>query len=112
MNELTRLVKTYRLTAGLTERVHLAEEIFRLIEPDLRLFVFGSVPQQIIGAYNLATDFVLGDYGVDPVDGRVWAVVNHNSEFGAAVITQAVPEPSAFVLLGLATLALARRRRR
>jgi DNA-directed RNA polymerase specialized sigma24 family protein len=43
MDELIKLVKTYRLTAGLAERIRLAEEIFRLIEPDLRLFVFSSV---------------------------------------------------------------------
>src|ERR1700691_990260 len=43
MNDLIRLVKTYRLTAGLAERIRLAEEIFRRIEPDLRVFVFSSV---------------------------------------------------------------------
>jgi RNA polymerase sigma factor (sigma-70 family) len=43
MEQLIKLVRTYRLTAGLAERLRLAEEIFRLIEPDLRLFVFGSV---------------------------------------------------------------------
>ena len=42
MDDLIKLVKTYRLTAGLAERIRLAEEIFRLIEPDLRFFVFGS----------------------------------------------------------------------
>ena len=43
MDDLIKLVRTYRLTAGLAERIRLAEEIFRLIEPDLRLFVFSSV---------------------------------------------------------------------
>ena len=43
MDDLLKLVRTYRLTAGLAERLRLAEEIFRLIEPDLRLFVFGAV---------------------------------------------------------------------
>jgi len=43
MDDLIKLVKTYRLTAGLAERIRLAEEIFRLIEPDLRFFVFSSV---------------------------------------------------------------------
>ena len=42
MNEIIKLVKTYRLTAGLAERLRLAEEIFRLIEPDLRFFVFSA----------------------------------------------------------------------
>jgi len=43
MDELIKLVRTYRLTAGLAERIRLAEEIFRRIEPDLRVFVFSSV---------------------------------------------------------------------
>src|SRR5580658_7786213 len=43
MDELIKLVRTYRLTAGLAERIRLAEEIFRHIEPDLRVFVFSSV---------------------------------------------------------------------
>ena len=43
MDELIKLVKTYRLTPGLAERRQLAEQIFRVIEPDLRLVVFGAV---------------------------------------------------------------------
>src|ERR1700723_2172831 len=43
MDDLIKLVRTYRLTAGLAERIRLAEEIFRQIEPDLRVFVFSSV---------------------------------------------------------------------
>ena len=43
MDELIKLVRTYRLTAGLAERLRLAEEIFRVIEPELRVFVFSSV---------------------------------------------------------------------
>ena len=43
MDDLIKLVRTYRLTAGLAERIRLAEEIFRCIEPDLRVFVFSSV---------------------------------------------------------------------
>jgi DNA-directed RNA polymerase specialized sigma24 family protein len=43
MDELIILVRTYRISAGLAERSRLAEEIFRLIEPDLRLFVFSGV---------------------------------------------------------------------
>jgi RNA polymerase sigma factor (sigma-70 family) len=40
---VVKLVRTYRLTAGFAERLRLAEEIFSLIEPQLRLFVFGSL---------------------------------------------------------------------
>lgn len=43
MDDLIKLVRTYRLTAGLAERLRLAEEIFRRIEPDLRVFVFSSI---------------------------------------------------------------------
>ncbi len=43
MDDLLKLVRTYRLTAGLADRLHLADEIFRRIEPDLRLFVFSAI---------------------------------------------------------------------
>jgi RNA polymerase sigma factor (sigma-70 family) len=43
MHEVIKLVKTYRLTAGIAERLRLAEHIFRLIEPDLRFFVFSAI---------------------------------------------------------------------
>jgi hypothetical protein len=42
MEQVIKLVRTYRLTAGLAERLRLAEKIFRLIEPDLRFFVFSA----------------------------------------------------------------------
>lgn len=38
-----KLVRTYRVTAGLPERLRLAEEIFRTVEPGLRMFVFNAV---------------------------------------------------------------------
>jgi len=53
---------------------------------------------------------MLGAYGVDAASGEVWAVINHNSDFGA--IAEPVPEPATWVLaiLGLgATLVLRRR---
>lgn len=43
MSEVIKLVRTYRVTAGLAERLRLAEEIFRHIEPDLRFFVFSAI---------------------------------------------------------------------
>lgn len=46
MEQLIKLVKTYRLIAGLAERLRLAEEIFRTVEPNLRLFVFNQVRPQ------------------------------------------------------------------
>lgn len=61
------------------------------------------------GAYDAATDLVLGYYGVDTADGYVWAVVNHNSDFAGgnlAFAPQAVPEPSTYALFGLGALAL------
>ena len=42
-DDLLKLVRTYRVTAGLAERLRLADEIFRQIEPDLRLFVFNAI---------------------------------------------------------------------
>ena len=56
-------------------------------------------------AYNPATDFVLGFYGVDTQSDTVWAVLNHNSEFSI------VPEPASLALIvaGLAIIASLRR---
>ena len=45
MNDLIKLVRTYRLTKGLAERLRLAESIFQLIEPDLRFFVSKAVSE-------------------------------------------------------------------
>jgi hypothetical protein len=42
-DDLIKIVRTYRLPAGLLERLHLAEEIFRQVEPNLRLFVFSAI---------------------------------------------------------------------
>ena len=43
MEELIKLVRTYRLTAGLAERDRLAEAIFSVVEPRLSLFVFKAI---------------------------------------------------------------------
>jgi DNA-directed RNA polymerase specialized sigma24 family protein len=43
MDDLIKLVRTYRLTAGISEKLRLAERIIRLIGPDLQLFVFGAI---------------------------------------------------------------------
>ena len=42
-DDLMKLVRTYRVTAGLADQLRLAEEIFREVEPGLRLFVFNAV---------------------------------------------------------------------
>ena len=44
----------------------------------------GGAAKFIKGAYNAATDFQLGNYGIDTIANVVWAVVNHNSEFAVA----------------------------
>jgi len=62
----------------------------------------------VLGAYNSATDFHLGYYGVDLATGTVWAVVNHNSDFAIG----AVPEPSTWALIGLGVVCLVFVRRR
>ena len=54
---------------------------------------FGGTPNFVGNhAYNSGY-FVLGDYGVDTSNHVVWAVVDHNSQFGV------VPEPSTIYLL-------------
>lgn len=47
MDDLIKLVRSYRLASGLSERLRLAEQVFHLIVPDLRVFVFSSVPRQV-----------------------------------------------------------------
>ena len=72
----------------------------------------GGTPQFIVGAYDPATDFVLGYYGVDPTTHTAWAVLDHDGDF---VVSSAVPEPSsvvgALLALGLGGGWLARSRR-
>ena len=43
MDEIIKLVKTYRLTPAEDQRQRLAEEIFREVEPQLRFFVFHTL---------------------------------------------------------------------
>ena len=66
-----------------------------------------NTPLGHLGAYDSATDFHLGYYGVDTVNNVVWAVIDHNSEFTV------VPEPASvgFLLIGGCSLALRRWRR-
>lgn len=61
-------------------------------------------------AYNPATD-TLGSFGVDTANNEVWAVVNHNSEFGVTTGV-VVPEPSAWASLAVGAAALLGFRRR
>ena len=43
MDTLLKLAKTYRVTTDLPSRLHLGDQIFALIQPELRAFVFSSV---------------------------------------------------------------------
>lgn len=45
----------------------------------------GPPPTFFDRAYNPATDFHLGYYGIDQANHKVWAVINHNSLFAAAI---------------------------
>ncbi len=65
------------------------------------------------GAYNPAVDYHLGFYGVDTANNEVWAVVNHNSNFGVTTSfdIEVVPEPTNFII-GAACAAIGLRRRR
>ena len=64
--------------------------------------------ENVQGAWKQTMDFDLGAWGVDVEHNVVWAVLDHNSQFGI------VPEPSTLALTALALLSLlmqARRRR-
>ena len=57
---------------------------------------------------------MLGAYGVDAANGQVWAVIDHNSNFGVTNLGNliAVPEPSTMTMLAVGSLAGAWRLRR
>ena len=78
MDDLIKLVRTYRLTAGLAERQRLAEAIFRLIEPDLRAFVFSAIQppaaEDVLQEVLKSVAVSLKDFRGDTVQGifRSW----------------------------------------
>ena len=76
MEQLIKLVKTYRLSSGLAERLRLAEAIFHLIEPDLRVFVFSAIKPQ-------AADDVLQEVLISITNSLKNFERNSNEEFWA-----------------------------
>lgn len=50
----------------------------------------GLAHQFFQGAFNLATQFHLGNFGVDTVKHAVWAVLDHNSQFVVGVVAPPV----------------------
>ena len=69
MDALLKLVRTYRLTTGLADRLRLAEELFAVVEPELRFFVFShlatpaaeDVLQEALHAVATGLDMFAGD---------------------------------------------------
>jgi hypothetical protein len=50
----------------------------------------GLAHQFFLGAFNLATQFQLGNHGVDTTKHVAWAVVDHHSQFAVGVVTPAL----------------------
>lgn len=70
----------------------------------------GGTSVFVLGAFD--GDATLGHYGVNTLDHTVWAVLDHNGDFGVAGFS-AIPEPSTYAALaGAAVLGLAGWRRR
>lgn len=67
---------------------------------------FGGTASYKFGAFDPATDFVLGRYGIDTSTHTVWAVVDHNSQFAV------VPEPGTICLIVAGGIGMILRRRR
>jgi hypothetical protein len=76
----------------------------------------GASNRFVQGAYNSATDFNLGTYGVDTANNVAWAVIDHNSIFGVANSEleppAPAPEPTSAALLILGGCAMLLRRHR
>ncbi len=112
VDELTGETDTFVLQLELSPDWLTEHSCLAWLNPATNLWVnavdgnFGGTVTFVSGAYNPATDFHLGTYGVDIEQGVVWAVLNHNSEFSV------VPEPSTWLLLafGLLTLTVFPRR--
>ncbi len=64
-----------------------------------------------LGLAQIAGTPQLSHYGVDVTSNVVWAVLDHNSQFGSSGPTSAVPEPSALMLVSLAIGGYLTRRR-
>jgi hypothetical protein len=54
-----------------------------------------GTPHFINRAYNPATDFAVGNYGIDSATHHVWAVVDHNSLFAVATVADPLAVVSA-----------------
>lgn len=65
----------------------------------------GSFSEFLTAYPDFTPDGYLGSYGVDLKTNTVWAVLDHNSEFGAT------PEPASMTLLAIGAAAMLRRRR-
>jgi RNA polymerase sigma factor (sigma-70 family) len=61
MDQLMKLVRTYRFSGGVAERVRLAGDICNLIAPDLRYFILGFV--QPSDAQDVLQDTIKGIIG-------------------------------------------------
>ncbi len=108
VDALTGETDTYVLQLKVDPSLMTGDSLLAWFNPQTDLWVnavegnFGGESHFVLGAYNAGNDFHLGTYGIDTENGVVWAVLNHHSDF--AIV--AIPEPSAWRLLGLSLLAV------
>jgi len=69
MEDVIKIVRTYRLTDSLAERLRLADQIIRIIGPELNLFIFSRLPSSASEDVSQIVLFAVAN-GLDEFEGN------------------------------------------